>query len=134
MTKPGDLRLPFFVYEAEVLSLDRTFKVLLSFGFSETEARIYLYLASEGPAKARDVICSLNMNKRTLYRSLKKLRQRRIICCSGSPAIFHAEPIEQVLMMLMNKKHEEAELIEERKADLLSTWKSFNMKKNGKDQ
>jgi sugar-specific transcriptional regulator TrmB len=118
----------------KVLNLDRTFELLLSFGFSQTEARIYLHLVSKGPAKARDIIDTLDLNKQQLYRSLKKLRQRRIVDCLGSPAIFNAEPVEQVLIMLTNKKREEAELIEERKADLLSTWKSFNMKKNGKDQ
>lgn len=114
------------------MSLDRTFEVLLSFGFSQTEVRIYMHLVSKGPAKARDIIDTLNMNKQQIYRSLKKLRQRRIVDYSGSPAIFHAEPVDQVLIMLMNKKHEEAQLIEEKKADLLSIWKAINMKKNDK--
>jgi sugar-specific transcriptional regulator TrmB len=117
----------------KALSLDRTFEILLSFGFSQTEARIYTHLASKGPAKARDIIDSLNMNKQQLYRSLKKLRQRRIVDCSGFPATFHAEPVDQVLIMLMNKKHEEAQVIEEKKADLLCIWKSINMKKSDKD-
>lgn len=85
------------------MSLDKTFEVLLSFGFSQTEARIYIHLVSKGPAKARDIINGLNMNKQQLYRSLKKLRQRRIVDCSGFPAIFHAEPVDQVLIMIMKK-------------------------------
>ena len=117
----------------KVLSLDRTFELLLSFGFSQTEARIYIHLVSKGPAKARDIIDTLNMNKQQLYRSLKKLRQKQIVDCSGSPATFHAKPVDQVLIMLMNKKHEEAQVIEEKKADLLSIWKSINMKKSDKD-
>lgn len=113
----------------KALSLNQTFEVLLNFGFSQTEARIYIHLVSKGPAKAIDIIDTLNMNKQQLYRSLKKLRQRRIVDCSGFPAIFHAKPVDQVLIMLMNKKHEEAQVIEEKKAGLLSIWKSIDMKK-----
>ena len=119
----------FYIVRNKALSLDKTFQVLLSFGFSQTEARIYIHLVSKGPAKARDIIATLNMNKQQLYRSLKKLRQRRIVDCSGFPATFHAKPVDQVLIMLMNKKHEEAHVIEEKKADLLLIWKSINMKK-----
>lgn len=115
------------------MSLDKTFEVLLSFGFSQTDARIYIHLVSKGPAKARDIINTLKMNKQQLYGSLKKLRQRRIVYCSGFPATFHAEPVDQVLIMIMNKKYEEAQVIEEKKADLLSIWKLINMKKNDKD-
>jgi sugar-specific transcriptional regulator TrmB len=118
----------------ELLSLDQTFEALLSLGFSQTEARIFIHLVGKGPAKAREIIDSLNMNKQQLYRSLKKLRQRRIVDCSGSPGIFQAKPVDQVLLMLMNKKHEEAKAIEEKKADLLCIWKSINIKKKNKDQ
>ncbi len=110
------------------MSLNRTFKILLSFGLSKTEARVYIHLATKGPTRAKNIIDNLTINKQQLYRCLKKLRKRRIVNCSGFPAIFQAEPVEQVLIMLMNKKHEEAQVKEEKKADLLFIWKSINIK------
>jgi sugar-specific transcriptional regulator TrmB len=116
-----------------VLSLNRTFEVLLSFGLSQTEARVYIHLATKGPAKAKNIIDELTINKQQLYRCLKKLRKRRIINFSGFPAIFQAEPVEQVLTMLMSKKQEEAKLVEEKKTELLYTWKTIEIKKKDKD-
>lgn len=112
------------------MTLDRTVKVLLSFGFSKTEARVYIHLVSKGPAKAKNIIDDLTINKQKLYRCLKKLRKRKMVNCSGFPAIFQAEPVEQVLTMLINNKQEEIKLMEEKKADLLSTWKTIEIKKN----
>jgi len=112
-----------------VLSLDRIFKALLTFGFSEPETIVYIHLTNKGPAIAKDLIKSLNINRRQLYRILKNLQQRRMVDCSGFPATFHAKPVDQILIMLINQKHEEAQVIEEKKADLLSIWKSINMKK-----
>jgi len=111
------------------LSLNRVFKALLSFGLSKTEAKIYIHLATKGPTRARDIIDDLKINKQQLYRSLKKLRNRRIVNYTGFPAIFYAESVEEVLEILIKEKNEQAQLIEEKKAGLLSLWESFSLRK-----
>lgn len=113
----------------KVLSLNRLFNALLNFGLSKTEAKIYIYLANDGPSRARDIIDALTMNKQQVYRTLKKLRNRRIVNSTGFPATFYAESVEAVLKNLMKEKHEQAQLIEETKTGLLSLWDSFSLKK-----
>ena len=108
------------------MSLERIFEALLSLGLSQTDARVYIYLASKGPMKARDIICNLKINKQQLYRSLKRLRNKGIVSSSkGFPAIFSAELFEKALKVLIKEKNEQAQIITEKKDTLLYLWDSI---------
>jgi sugar-specific transcriptional regulator TrmB len=113
------------------MSLNRIYEVLISLGLSQTDARIYIFLASKGSKKARQIIQDLEINKQQLYRSLKRLRNKKIIYTSvGTPALFIAEPFDKTIRMLMNNKKKQAKVIEEKKTDLLSLWDSFDLENN----
>ena len=108
------------------MSLERIFKALLRLGLSQTDARVYIHLATKGPAKARIISYDLKMNKQQLYRSLKNLKIKNIIKSNlEHPALFIAVPFENALKILIKIKEEQAGKIEEKKDGLLSIWESI---------
>ena len=108
------------------LSLERIFKALLSLGLSQIEAKIYIYLSTKNPMKAKDIICNLKINKQQLYRNLKSLRNKKIVTSSQEfPATFNTVPLEKALKILIKTKFEQAQDIKEKKATLLSHWSSI---------
>jgi predicted transcriptional regulator len=118
---------PFFLFCNLIgcgkLSLERVFKALVDLGLSETDAQVYIYLATKGPAKASNIIHNLTVTKRQIYRSLKWLQNRSIIIANDEhPVEFSTLPFEEVLDMLIEMKHEQAQAIKKRRKELLSSW------------
>lgn len=108
------------------MSLKRVFDALVNLGLSQTDARVYIHLATQGPAKARVISYNLKINKQQLYRSLKSLRSKKIVNSNlECPAVFNALHFEKALRLLIEKKKEQAEDIKEKKAGLLPIWKSI---------
>ena len=113
------------------MSLERIFKALVDLGLSQTDARVYIYLAAKGSKKANQICDALNANKQIIYPSLKNLINERAITVSNKrPAIFSAVPFEEVLDMLIKKKFEQSETILENKKELVRSWKSVDWNNN----
>ena len=107
------------------MSLERIFKALVSLGLSQTDARVYIHLATKGPAQARRIIDNLSVTKRQVYRSLNRLQNKSIIIANDKrPKEFSALPFETVLDMLIDLKHEQAQDIKKRRKELLSNWRA----------
>jgi sugar-specific transcriptional regulator TrmB len=107
------------------LSLERILKALLNLGLSQTDAKIYIYLATEGPSKARRIISGLTINGRQVYRSLKRLRNKGITIANDKrPSEFSAVPFEVVLNLLMKIKKEQAEALQVSKEELISAFRT----------
>jgi len=95
----------------------------VSLGLSQTDAEIYIYLATEGPAKARKIISGLTINERQVYRSLKRLQNKGITIANDErPFEFSAVPFEEVLDLLMEIKKEQAQTLRESRKEVLSSW------------
>jgi len=108
-------------------------KTLVSLGFTETDAQVYVFLTTEGPQKARDVAEALKLYKQQLYRTLKSLQNNGIINASPEyPARHSAVHFENVLNLLINAKTEQQQALQESKEELLSTWRSI-IKKDSPD-
>jgi sugar-specific transcriptional regulator TrmB len=106
------------------LSLERIFKALRNLGLSESEIRIYFYVATNGPAFARDIISNLPFKKRMVYRILKNLQTKGIVLTnSAKPSEYSALPFEDVLSILIKQKNKQAKVINERKEELVQHWK-----------
>jgi sugar-specific transcriptional regulator TrmB len=104
------------------------FKTLVRLGLTKKDAQVYVFLAQTGPQKARDIAHALEMYKRQLYRSLKKLQNKGIVSATlERPAKFSAVPFEKVLDIFAKAKIEEAQLIEQNKEEILSKWQSMIM-------
>jgi sugar-specific transcriptional regulator TrmB len=124
---------PFFSFTLQKddgrLSKEWMLKTLVSLGFTETDAQVYVYLATEGSQKARDIAEALQIYKRQLYRSLKNLQSKGIINASPEyPARFSAVLFEKVLDLLIKAKTEQEKALQESKEELLSTWRSITKK------
>jgi sugar-specific transcriptional regulator TrmB len=108
------------------LSQKRVLKALVSLGLSQTDAEVYVFLATKGPQKARSIATALEMYKRKIYRSLKSLQSKEIVNANlGSPAQFSAIPFDKVLNLLIKAHLKEAQYIEQNKEEILSHWNSM---------
>jgi sugar-specific transcriptional regulator TrmB len=113
------------------LSLKRIIKVLASLGLSQTDAQIYIYLATNGSNKARAIVDYLNINRGQVYKSLKRLQSKGTIISSDEhPIEFSALPFEHVLDMLMKIKKEQAKILQESKEALIADFRSEKKKSN----
>ena len=104
-------------------------KTLERLGFTETDAQVYIYLATEGPQKARTTTEALKLNKQQLYRTLKNLQNKGAVKASPEhPARFSAVVFEKVLDQLIKTRTEQQKALQESKKELLTTWKSITKK------
>jgi sugar-specific transcriptional regulator TrmB len=105
-------------------------KTLVSLGFTETDAKVYVFLATERPRKAIDIAETLKLHRQHLYRALKSLQNRGIVNASPEyPARFSAVMFEKVLDRLIEAKMEQQQTLEENKKELLATWRSITKKR-----
>ena len=111
------------------MSLERVFKVLVSLGLSEPDARIYMYLALRGPKKPNDVVNNLKINQQQILQSLKNLQNKDIIFTDKkNKKLFSALSFEKTLKLLIKTQNEQTTILQE---NLLSNWKDM-MQNNSK--
>jgi sugar-specific transcriptional regulator TrmB len=101
-------------------------KNLINLGFKPKDAQVYVYLALSGPKMAKDIASSLKINKRQVYRSLKRLQEKETVN-KKNPAVFCALSFDKVLELFANANLKEAKRIENNKESVLSLWK-LNLK------
>jgi sugar-specific transcriptional regulator TrmB len=115
------------------LSLERVLKALESLGLSQSDAQVYIYLATTGPKKARELINKLAIGKRQVYRSLKRLRNKGIaIIDDERPFELSAVPFNEVLDLLMEIKKEQAKALQASKEELVSDFRIKEKKSNSR--
>ena len=101
-------------------------KTLMNLGFPARYARVYVFLMTEGPKKARDIADALEIHKGQLYFILKKLHKTGLVTSSSEyPASFSAVIFEKVLDHFIKSKKEQQEALQGSKEELLSTWRSI---------
>jgi len=101
-------------------------KTLISLGLKELDAEIYIFLAKNGPQKAKDAATSLKINRQRLYFGLKNLQDKGIVVSSKErPARFSAVMFEKVLEYFLEEKREQHQSLQNNKEDLLSIWRSL---------
>jgi len=114
------------------LSQEKVYRTLASFGLTRTDAKVYIYLAKEGPRKGKDLRNALNMQKQQLYPCLKNLQSRGVVTTTCKrPVLFSALPFEKVLDLFMKVSIEEAEHLMQNKEELLSAWRVMEPKNLG---
>jgi len=101
----------------------------VSLGLSQTDARVYIFLALKGPEKALSIVKNLKISKQQIYQSLKHLQDKGIIVSDPeSKNSFSALPFEEALKSLIRKEKEQTKMMQK---TLISTWKTMK-KKNSK--
>lgn len=105
-------------------------KTLVDLGFKQQDAQVYVYLALNGPKKAKDIVTALKTYKRQVYRSLRKLQNKEIVNATPElPASFSVISLDKLLELLAKASLEEARRIEREKDGILRLWKS-SVKRN----
>jgi sugar-specific transcriptional regulator TrmB len=111
------------------LSNERILETLVRLGFTETEAKVYVFLDREGPQKARNIAEALNLNRHQLYLNLKKMQRTGIVNASPEyPTRFSAVLFEKILNLLVKTKTEQQKALQESKKELLATWRAITNK------
>jgi sugar-specific transcriptional regulator TrmB len=100
-------------------------KTLVELGFSQQEAEVYLLLRY-CPKKALEISSELKINKRKVYRILKKLQETKIIQAkTGLPTQFQAISLDNFLDLLIQNYLREATFLEEEKTKIFANWRSI---------
>lgn len=110
------------------MSQEQVLKTLLGLGLTRLDSQVYIYLAKRGPQKGRDLLKGSKIQRQQLYRSLKNLQSKGIV--SGTfehPARFSAISFDKVVDMFIKSKMAEAQLIQERKAEILTSWQAISL-------
>jgi len=108
------------------LSKERVIKAIMDLGLSDVDAQVYIYIALNGPCKARKVIDNMEIYKEQLYRSLKNLKEKDIVSAStGFPSEFSAIPFDKVLDLLAEIKKRQAEALKVINEYLMDNWESL---------
>ena len=117
--------------EVKKLSLERIFKALTSLGLSESDARVYMFLALKGPTKTGNIVNDLKMSRQQIHRSLKFLQDKRIVFADRkNQDVFSALLFEKALELLIETEEEKTEILQETKKSILQDWKTSTKKKN----
>jgi sugar-specific transcriptional regulator TrmB len=113
------------------LSLKRVLKVLESLGLSQTEARIYVFLEKSGSHEDVAIAQALKVNTKKLISSLKKLQDKKLVKASAQQTVeFSAVPFEKAIDLLIEVKKEQAQNLQEKKLELLSSWQNITKSEN----
>jgi sugar-specific transcriptional regulator TrmB len=105
------------------LSLERIFEALVNIGLSESDARVYIYLALKGPKNLRAIISSLKINQQQILLSLKYLQKNDIISQEKeNHTRFVALPFEEALKLLIKTQKEQTKILKE---NFLQKWKAM---------
>jgi sugar-specific transcriptional regulator TrmB len=115
------------------MSLERIFKALTSLGLSESDARVYIFLALKGPTKTGNIVNDLKMSRQQIYRSLKYLQGKGIVFAdSTGRGVFSALLFEKALELLIETEKTKNQILQDTKEALLSDFKTAT-KKNSTD-
>jgi len=108
------------------VSQEKILKTLVSLGFTQWDAKVYVLLAKRGPIKARDAAKVLKMSKQRLYPIIRSLQSKGIVNSSlERPARFSAVPFARVLDLFVKVKMAEAQRVQQNKDAILSDWQSI---------
>ena len=100
-------------------------KTFTSLGLSQTETRVYIYLATNGPQNASKIADSLKIKRSIICQSLEKLQDKGVVTFVGEKPLFLAMPFDKALELLMKAYLEDAQAIEENKDEILLKWKKI---------
>ena len=91
-------------------------KVLKSFGLTEKETEVYIFLAKQGVLRGRKIAKQMKKDKGQVYRILKSLQKKGLVESTLEfPTRFTAVPFEKVLDLFIKSKQEEVTFRKDKK-------------------
>jgi sugar-specific transcriptional regulator TrmB len=91
--------------KADRLSNEWMIRTLVNMGFTLNDAKIYVFLATEGPQKRKNIAIILNLRMHQVCSSLKELQKLQMVTSLTSHSVtFSAISFEKALDLFWNKK------------------------------
>jgi HTH-type transcriptional regulator, sugar sensing transcriptional regulator len=113
------------------LGEDQVLKTLNGLGLSRLDSQVYICLAKKGSQKGNEISKTLKVQNQQLYRSLKNLRSKGIVDATlEHPARFSAVSFDKVVDLFIKAKMAEAQLIQEKKEEILTSFQSIAVREN----
>lgn len=104
-------------------------EALKTFGLTEKESELYIFLGKKGPLKISMITNQLKNNRGQVYRTLKKLEKKGLVKVTLEfPARYSSIPFENVIDSLISSKKKEVYEIETAKENLLTAWKKIGQR------
>lgn len=101
-------------------------KALKSLGLTKTEAKVYVYLAKNGPLEERELASILKLTKHRLCVSLERLLTKGMVnVIPDSSTKYSATLFERVLDQFMKITQEQAEALQSSRDEILFAWRSM---------
>lgn len=108
------------------MSQEWLIRALARFGLKRLDAQVYVFLVTAGPQKAKAITSQLGVYKQQVYRSLKTLQTKGMATATDEyPTRFSAVSLERVLDEFIEDKKDEAQKVEQNKAEILSSWQAL---------
>jgi len=101
-------------------------EILMKFGLSRNESKIYLFLARTGEKKAKEISDALSLYRTETYRALRNLEKNGLILSIfGRPLKFKAIPLEKAVDILIKMKTLQIEKLKQEKKRIIENWRKI---------
>ena len=108
------------------MSLKRVIRTLVRLGLPRVEAEVYIHLAKRGPVEMVNLANALSFSKQKLLRSLRNLQSIGIVTANPEGnKLLSALPFEKAIELLIEIRTEQAQIIQESREELLSSWREM---------
>ena len=96
---------------------------LTAFGFTQDEARFYLFLSVMGPTPISAIVRRFDINRIRVYRNLKRLEERNLVeKVMGRPVRYVAAPIEESLQNELDTIQIRLSELERTRNEIIDEW------------
>ena len=116
-------------YEEEMFNsenpIEELNKLLLKYGLTPNQAKVYLYLSKIGLKTASEISKALKIPRTETYHLLSTLQQKGIIfSVFGKPTKFNAIGMEESISILVNNEKNRIKELETEKNSIINLWNS----------
>ena len=101
-------------------------KALKSLGLTETDAKVYVYLAKKGPLEEKDLAKTLRLTEQRICFSLERLLTKGMVSAIPERSTkYSAIAFERVLDQIMKATQEQAKALQASRDEILFAWRSM---------
>lgn len=112
-----------YVNESTNDEFEKIQKMVMEFGLTLNQSKVFLYLTRTGAKTASDVSKNLKIPRTETYHLLNSLQQKGIIISIfGKPTKFKALSIGESIQVLLNNEKTRLNDLESKKPDLIKLW------------
>ena len=107
-------------------SIEKINKILLQYGLTPNQAKVYLHLTKAGEKTASELSKNLKIPRTETYHLLNSLEQKGIIySIFGKPSRFNSIPINDAMNILIDNEKKRIAELESKKKTIVSLWETL---------